>query len=185
MRDFPKGVRKLPSGKYESRTKLGGKSRYIGTFDTPEQASAAYLSVRNNIEDAKLSAVGADEVVDVFDAAKKKAVEEERGYIKSWLGYIPGTKIITKITSERNLPLGVTLASSGEFASQIWWRGKQRYIGSFDIDTPEQASAAYVSARKGLDDANLLSFRPDEEDDLFDAAKKKALDTVQAIIDNN
>ena len=88
-----------------------------------------------------------------------------------------------KATSGRGLPLGVTLESSGKFASQICWRGKQRYIGSFD--TPEQASAVYAFARKGLDDANLLSFRPDEEDDLFDAAKKKALETVQAIIDND
>lgn len=28
--------------------------RYIGTFDTPEQTSAAYMSVKKDLEDAKL-----------------------------------------------------------------------------------------------------------------------------------
>ena len=49
----------------------GGKSRRIGTFESPEQASVAYVSVRKDIDDAKLSAVGADEVDAILQLRKK------------------------------------------------------------------------------------------------------------------
>ena len=49
-------------------------SRYIGTFDTPEQASVAYNSVKNDLEDAKISAFSANAVDAIFDEAKKKAL---------------------------------------------------------------------------------------------------------------
>ena len=45
--DLPTGVRKLRSGKFQARITWGDKHRTIGTFDaTPEQASAAYVSVQ-------------------------------------------------------------------------------------------------------------------------------------------
>ena len=53
-----------------------GKMRYIGSsFDTPEQASAAYMSMKKDLDAAKLSAFGADKKEAIFDAAKKKALE--------------------------------------------------------------------------------------------------------------
>ena len=46
-RDLPTGVYKALSGKrFVSRIKWGGKQRYIGTSDSPEQASAAYALIR-------------------------------------------------------------------------------------------------------------------------------------------
>ena len=80
-RDLPRGVYKTSSGKYESQIRWGGKKRHIGTFDTPEQASAAYMSVRKDLDDAKLRPCGSDdnkkaaEIDVVFDVAKKKALE--------------------------------------------------------------------------------------------------------------
>jgi len=74
-RDLPRGVAKKPSGKFRSVIKWGGKNRYIGTFDTPEQASAAFMSVRKDRDDADLSSFGANELNAAFDAAKVKAVE--------------------------------------------------------------------------------------------------------------
>ena len=53
----------------------GDKVRYIGDFDTPEQASAVYISVRKDRDDAELSALGVDEINTAFNAARKKAVE--------------------------------------------------------------------------------------------------------------
>jgi hypothetical protein len=61
--------------------------------------------------------------------------------------------------------------------SKVRWRGKDRYIGSFD--TPEQASAAFMSVKEDLDNARLSDHGADEANAMFDAAKKKALETVQ------
>ena len=145
--------------------KWGSKVRYIGTFDTPEQASAAYISVRKDLDDAKLSGFGADEGDDIFDAAKKEALE-------SFGGFVP---------EKRHLPTGVRkVSTTRKFQANIRWGGKPRYIGAFD--TPEQASAAYVSVKKDRDDANLSAVGADEVNALFDGAKKKALEAVVGVI---
>ena len=133
-RDLPRGVYKTSSGKFESRIWWGGRGRYIGTFDTPEQASAAYISVRKDLDDVNLSAIGTDEADDMFDVAQKIAVEAVGGIVPKKRKY--------KATSERDLPRGVYKISSGNFQSQIRVCGRVRYIGTFN--TPEQASAAYI-----------------------------------------
>ena len=166
-RDLPTGVSKLRSGKFKSRIQWSGKERYIGTFDTPEQASAACVSVKKDLDAGNLSGLGADEVNAIFDAAKKKAVEEVGGFIPE----------------KRDLPTGVRGLSSRKFQSLINWDGKGRHIGTFD--NPEQASAAYMSVKKDLNDAKLSGFGADEVHDIFDAAKKKALETVQAMMDSD
>ena len=156
-RDLPRGVSKLPSRRF------GGKDRYIGTFDTPEQASAAYNSVRKNLDDAKLSMIGADEVDATFDEAQKKAVEEVWGVVPKKM----------KAKSKRCLPRGVVKLPNGKFRSSIGWGGKQRCIGTFD--DPQQASAAYDSVREDLEDANLSALGADKVIAIFDETKKKAL----------
>ena len=166
-RDRPTGVKKLKSGKLESSIWWGGKKCYIGTFDTAEQASAAYMSVRKDLDDAKLSRVGADEVDDIFDAAQKKAVEAVGGVVPK------------KKKSERDLPQGVTKVSTGTFATQTYWGGKGRAIGTFA--TPELASAAYMSVKKDLDDAKLSAVDADEVAAIFDAAKTKAIEVFGGI----
>ena len=159
-RDLPTGVRKLPSGNFVSEIGFCGKSRNIGTFDTPEQASAAYVSVKKDLDDAKLTAVGADVVNDTFEKAQKKAVEAMGGF-----------------RAERDLPPGVYYKKSSErFEAQVKLGGKRRSIGMFD--TPEQASTAYMSMRKDLDDAKQSAFGTDAADTIFDAAKKKAIEAV-------
>ena len=130
---------KKPSGKFTSAIWWGGKGRNIGTFDTPEQASAAMMSVKNDLDQAKLSAIGTDEADAIFDAVKTKAVGA----------------VGASVPERRELPTGVGKLPSGRFQARIKFGGKNRYIGTFD--TPEQASAAYISARKDLDDAKLKS----------------------------
>ena len=169
-RDLPTGVYEKSPGKFSSDIRWCGKQRYIGTFDTPEQASAAFMSVKSDRGDAKLSALGADEA-NAFAAAKTKALEAVGVFVPK----------------KRDLPQGVYPNLYGKrFVSRIKWGGKQRYIGTFD--TPDQASAAFMSVRKDLDDAKLhVSFGANEvqADDIFDAAKKKALETVQATMDSD
>ena len=104
-----------------------------------------------------------------FVAAKTKALGAVVGVISKKM----------KPRSERGLPRGVYKTPSGKFLSTIKWRGKGRSIGTFD--TPEQASAAFMSVKKDRDDANVSSFGADKIDAMFDAAKKKALEKVQAM----
>lgn len=40
----PKGVRRLPSGRYQARIRHAEKLRTIGTFNSPEAAAQAYIS---------------------------------------------------------------------------------------------------------------------------------------------
>ena len=113
--------------------------------------------------DATLSelALDVDEAKAAFVEVKKKALESFGGLV----------------SEERDLPTGVYKLRSGKFKSQIHWSGQQRHIGTFD--TPEQASAVYMSVRKDLDDAKLRSFGSHEvKKATFDAAKKKALEAL-------
>ena len=158
-RDLPKGVYKTRSGKFQARIYWGGKNRSIGTFDTPEQTSAAYISVNKGLVHVKPS----DDVNAAFDAAKTKA-------LKSFEGSVP---------AKRELPQGVNMTSSGNFRSMISWGGKNRSISSFD--TAEQASVAYLSTKEDLDAAKLSAFGADKVDAIFDAAKKKALETAESM----
>ena len=174
-RDLPTGVQKISSGRFESQIHLRGKKGYIGTFDTPEQASAAYMSVRKELDDIKLSTFGADEVDTIFDAAKTKALEAVGGCVPK--------KRKSKTTADRHLPTGVQKKQSGKFESKIRWGGKARNIGTFN--TPEQASAAYMSVRKDVDDAKLSTLGFDEAKAKFDEAKKKALEMVQAMMSSD
>ena len=61
------------------------------------------------------------------------------------------------------------------------------YTGTFD--SPEHASAAHMSVHVMKDhdtcSAKLSPFRADEADGVFDAAKKEALETVQAMMDSD
>ena len=79
--ELPRGVAKTRSEKFQARITLCGKAYYVGTFDTPEQASAAFMSVKKDLDDANLSAVGADEIKALFDAAKEKARVSIKGNV--------------------------------------------------------------------------------------------------------
>ena len=100
-RDLPRGVTKTSSGKYQSEAWWGGKTRKIGRFDTPEQASAAYMSVRKDLDDAKQSALSAHEVNAAFDAAKKKAVVSVGGTLNKKRGPPKGYKLPCPDDGER------------------------------------------------------------------------------------
>ena len=169
-RDLPQGVYKTKYGKFKSAIRWGSRERYIGIFDTPEQAFAANMFVRKDLEHVNLSALGIDEVNALFETAKIKAVEAVDGFI-------PRKRAKT---SERDLPTGVSKTSSGKFLAKLQWGGKKYYIGTFD--PPEQASAAYVLVRKEIGDAKLSTRRDDEVNALFEAAKTKAVEAVGVLV---
>ena len=161
-RGLPKGVHKLSSGNFQSMICWGGKQYYIGTFATREQASAAYMSVKKDLDAAKTSGCGADEVDAAFDEARKKAIkagEETR-------------KKEAKAMSKGGLSTGVRESSPGNFFCQIKWGGKNRTAGMFD--TIEQASIVFslISAERDLAGAKQTAAA-------FDEAKKKAVEAVE------
>jgi len=163
--DCPQGVYKVSPGKFVAQTSWRGKTRYIGTFGTPEHASAAYMSIKNGVAAAKVSLSGAHEEDAMFNAAKKKAVETVGGVVVR--------------TKKNKFPQGVRQLSSGRFSAIISWGGKSRYIGT--LDTPEQASAAYIFIK------NYLASKPspccaDKEDAMCDAAQTKAQETVGGFV---
>ncbi len=154
-RDLPTGVYKVQgyktaSGKFRARIRWCDKRHNIGAFDTPEQGSAAYLSVSEDLSKISLSGLGADEADAIFDAARKKAVEAVGG----------------SVPQKKDLPRGVSKLPSGTFGCWISWGGKVRYIGTFV--TPKQASAVYMSVRKDLDNGAT-----------FNAARKKAVEDAR------
>ena len=165
--ELPQGVCKVKSGKFQSQIGWGYTQRYIGTFEAPEQASAAYMymSARKDLDAAKVWALNADEATAAFDAAKAKALESVGGVAQK-----------KKKRSEQHLPKGVWKVKTGKFQTKIRWGGKQRYIGTFH--SLEQASTAYLSVRKDLEDTKQSGFSADEANAAFYAAKKKALGRV-------
>eukprot|EP00563_Minutocellus_polymorphus_P016912 CAMPEP_0181052016 /NCGR_PEP_ID=MMETSP1070-20121207/17366_1 /TAXON_ID=265543 /ORGANISM="Minutocellus polymorphus, Strain NH13" /LENGTH=525 /DNA_ID=CAMNT_0023131083 /DNA_START=137 /DNA_END=1711 /DNA_ORIENTATION=+ len=163
---FPQGVRQLSAGKFSAITCWGGKNRYIGTLDTPEQASAAYKFIKNYLP-SKPPPCCADKEDAMCDAAQTKALETVGGFVS------------TK-KKKKELPQGVHKVPSGRFAAKAGLGGKCRYIGTFD--TPEQASAAYVSKMRALADTKVSSFCADEAKAVFDVARKKALESVGGFI---
>jgi hypothetical protein len=46
-KETPKGVRKLPGGKFQARISINKKQRAIGTFRTENEAQAAYMVASN------------------------------------------------------------------------------------------------------------------------------------------
>ena len=87
---LPTGVYQQPSGNFTSQVWFASKLRCIGTFDSPEKASAAYVAVKADLAGVKQSANSAGKMNAAFDKAKKKAVEA------------------VEATSEGGLPTGVT-----------------------------------------------------------------------------
>ena len=81
-RDLPRGVYKQSGTSFTAQANWSGKTRFIGTFATPEQASAAYMSVKEDFARAKVSASGAEEVDAAFDEAKTNALESFGGFVR-------------------------------------------------------------------------------------------------------
>ena len=123
------------------------KWRYIGSFDTPEQASAAHTSVRKDLDDAYLhvSAVGADKVhADaMFGEAQRKAVDAVGG-----VGNANQARRRKRKPGATCIATGVAMRHSGNWQAQIYFAGKTRYIGVFE--TREDAALAYEVTTAGL-----------------------------------
>lgn len=72
---LPRGVSHTSSGGFRARIQYGSKTNrsHIGTFDTPEKASAAYTLVRDELNENR--SLSATELDVVFEGAKACAAE--------------------------------------------------------------------------------------------------------------
>ena len=160
-RGLPRGVREHISGRFKASAQYSGTKNtggYIGTFGTPEQASAAYTLVRGELD--KNRSRSAKELDGVFEAAKARALEAA------------GVRAPTG--KKGGLPRGVQKAPSGRFQAGIKYSGtnnREKYIGTFD--TPEQASTAYTLVRNELDKDRSLGATA--LDAVFEDAKARAV----------
>ena len=51
--ELPKGVTRRPSGAWQAQIYFAGKTRYIGVWDRPQQAAAAYNMAKEALKDLK------------------------------------------------------------------------------------------------------------------------------------
>lgn len=47
-KELPKGVRRLPSGRYQARISIDKRQHHLGSFDTEQQALEAYMEAARN-----------------------------------------------------------------------------------------------------------------------------------------
>ena len=115
-----KGVRKTKSGRFEARTKIDGKDRQLGTFDTPKEAAQAYdrVAIQAGRPTSKLNFL--DQVPKNYKPKKKK--------LRS-----TNTTGFTGVVKEGN-----------RFKAYITIGGKRQYIGMFG--TAKEAAEAYDQA---------------------------------------
>ena len=158
----------MPTLVWVHRSEIGRKAAGGEASALPDLVSSA-AAVSESVVPAVPAVPGTSSVQAALSAECRERKKRKLKSVKA----ATSAKKIAKATSKRDLPRGVWKLPSGKFASMIGWGGTTRYIGSFD--TPEQASSAYVTARKDLAGANLSTLSAEEVNAAFDAAKKKAL----------
>ena len=131
-------------GKYQAQATEEGKKRYLGIFNTPEEAALCYA---RHIGAARAAAEAAE-------------AAEARGAGRQPLGRQPLTAAeamataaaegLELVPSSSNVTGFWGVARNGErYVAKVWEDGKTRYLGIFD--TPEEA--ALCCARSGKNTA--------------------------------
>ena len=167
LKDFP-GVSFVRSGKFQAQLFYNGKTSYIGTFPTAEEAAYARNSVKTAI-DAEMDTPEVD-LDDVFESAKAEALEMLRITSSPEEG-VPFTK------DASTKWMGVTSKHSGSYQAQIYFNSKREYIGSFT--TSEAASFAYTSIRMAIE---AKKNTPGVDlDNVYETAKGKAMETLRIL----
>jgi hypothetical protein len=70
-KELLRGITMRPSGKFQAQMYFSGQSRYIGVFDTKEQAALAYEMIRNRIKPPQVVVVEGDVTLPVFTPKPK------------------------------------------------------------------------------------------------------------------
>ena len=166
-----KGIHYLrSSGKWRAQISIKHVTKYIGTYSTSEEASAAYQIVR--IELGDFTALRDDDGLErLFQAARKRA--------SKWLADAGYDVDPADSKSPQEAKGYYQLRDNGKWVARISINGASKHIGTFS--TTDGASAAYhlvseaLRDRRGRDSAEL--------EGLFQAAKKKANKSIADAVD--
>jgi hypothetical protein len=71
--EWKPGVTVRPSGKWQSQVYYSGKSRYIGVFETYDQAATAYEVAREHLKGLNQKAAGAEDAANHVNDARRVA----------------------------------------------------------------------------------------------------------------
>ena len=117
-----RGVTKERNGKFNAGIKVGGKQKYIGTYDTPKEAAIAYdrFILKNKQSTSSLNFPG---MVHNLDVEPKR---------------------VRQICHNASGSFGVYLNRSGTFLARITIDGKTKSLGTFG--TVDEAAVAYDRA---------------------------------------
>ena len=135
------------TGNWRADIRVMGRSQYIGTFPSSEEASRAFATVEKALDESGFSRMD-DEALEVF----KKA----RGQVRR------------KNSMDAK---GFYQAKSGNWKAEIYVKGQTRYIGTFP--SSEEASNARALVEKALDESGL-SKHDDEALEVFNKAREQA-----------
>ena len=135
--------------KYQAQTKIAGKLKHIGTYDTAKEAAVAY-------DRAVLKAKKSTSLLNFPDMVHNLDVEPKRKkYKRSSIGY-----------------KGLSKQESGRFQAQIRINGKKKGLGTFD--TAIQAAFAYDQAAiKAGRKKSTLNFPMDQKKEKTQKEKKE------------
>ena len=195
------GVFLTSSGEYRAEVSVNRVRKFIGVFNTAEQANCAYKSVRSAV-DLKLGQADGVDINVVFESARADALQK----LTDGFGYSASktkgkateatkatngkakpakTKAVTKVAAAKAkpptkhtaqttpLPRGVQ-ERFGRYAARIKVANIEKYIGTFD----SAHAASYVYERiKGSLEAKKN--RPNVDlNEVYESTRKQAMETI-------
>jgi len=194
------GVQTTSSGKWIVMISYQGKHRYIGSFDTQDQARSANIAARGklmvteeseltdraierNVELAKLAA--AMKIARVSDWVKCTQNTESRPAVKAPAIMAPVSRSDSGTSKSRLIKSRtpyVYAERSGKWKVEFSYQKKKRYFGSYS--TVEEAGLASRVLRKELEESMHLKLSADEIKSNINRAKEAAQLAVSSAVDD-
>ena len=172
------GIRKVPSNKWQVRVSVRGKHRYVGLFDTLDEAKLAHQEVRDKYPDLrrrvnreKYQKVNRGKRIKSTrdkknmhqleddnnnDSMNQKALSAPKTNDSAQVGQRQSIPKLSKITKKGTELTGVRKVGE-RWTAQVSYNHTREYIGTFA--TKELATMAYEVARKAFPDQRYRANR--------------------------